>query len=62
MSIFRAPCEDKYRKQFFLFHQIDILEIKHFVRCEVWRFTKASSTDQLEVMRDRNEGGWICRE
>ena len=29
------------------FHQIDISDIKHFVRCEVWRYTKAGNTDQL---------------
>ena len=25
----------------FWFHQIGISDIKHFVRCEVWRYTKA---------------------
>ena len=44
------------------FYQIDISYIKHSVRCEVWRYTKAGSTDQLEVVRDDNEGGWIERE
>ena len=32
---------------FSCFHQIDISDIKHFIRCEVWRYTKAGSTDQL---------------
>ena len=35
---------------------------KAFLRCEVWCYTKAGRTDQSEVMRDNNEGGWIDRE
>ena len=41
---------------------IHISNLKHIVRCEVWRYTKAGSTDQSEVMRDDNEGGWIGKE
>ena len=29
------------------FHHIDISDIKNFLRCEAWRYTKAGSTDQL---------------
>ena len=47
MSICKEQCKDKYTKQFVSFYQLDIPDIKHFVRCEVWRYTKAGSTDQL---------------
>ena len=36
---------------FSCFHQIDISDIKIFLRCEVWRYTKAGSTDQLDHER-----------
>ena len=50
-SISKAQCKDKYRKQFSCFHQIDISEIKIFLRCESWRYTKVGSTDQLDHER-----------
>ena len=33
---------------FSCFQQIDISDIKHFVRREAWRNTKAGSTDQVD--------------
>ena len=36
---------------FSCFHQIDITDIKIFLRCEAWRYTKAGSTDQLDHER-----------
>ena len=36
---------------FSCFHQIDISEIKIFLRYEAWRYTKAGSTDQLDHER-----------
>ena len=42
----------------YCFHPRDISDIKHFVGCEVWCYTKAGSTDQLEAMReDAKVGG-----
>ena len=36
---------------FSCFHQIDISDIKTFLRCEAWRYTKAGSTEQLDHER-----------
>ena len=36
---------------FSCFHQTDILDLKIFLRCEAWRYTKAGSTDQLDHER-----------
>ena len=36
---------------FSCFHQIDISDIKNFLRCESWRYTKVGSTDQLDHER-----------
>ena len=42
------------------FHQRDISDIKHFVRCEVWCYTIAGSTDQLEVMKEDTKFGGLA--
>ena len=36
---------------FSCFHQIDISDIKIFLRCEAWRYTKAGNTDHLDHER-----------
>ena len=36
---------------FSCFHQIDISDTKNRLRCEAWRYTNASSTDQLDNER-----------
>ena len=36
---------------FSCFHQIDISDIKIFLRCEAWLYTKAGSTDHLDHER-----------
>ena len=44
----------------YCFHQRDISDIKHFVGCEVWRYSIAGSTDQLEVMKEDTKLGGLA--